>query len=170
MYGSVHVRSYKMTARDPNERATSDLKLESDYPPRPYPELMGEGYGSYDVLDLHLPDWYTGRHALLVYKNEDFRERIEDWSKEWPSKLALGKYKAELMWCDCCGLHAVGVEPGNASDLGIPFHEWHHMGSRTEIHAHNLDTLGQLAVCFAVWCHYLNGLEVIFRKENGYKD
>lgn len=158
--------------RDPNERATELYALnwenEKRFFPQPWPELMGEGYATYGVLNLHLPDWFTGRHALRVYQNEKFRQAIEEWAAKYPSKLTLGKYQVTLSWCACCGLNHVSCVQGNACSLGIDFHEWHHHIGRTAITEHNIDSLGQLTVLFVTWCHYLNGLEAIFAEENGY--
>ena len=159
--------------RDPKECATEHYVIdwetkEKIFYPQPLPELIGEGFGSYSVLNLHLPDWFTGRQALLVYQNKKFREAIEEWAAIYPKKLTLGKFQVGLSWCACCGLNHVSAIPGNACSLGIDFHEWNRGNGRTRITEHNIDSLGQLSVLFQTWCHYLNGLEVIFSEENGY--
>lgn len=133
-----------------------------------YPQFI-KGYG---VIGLILPEWFTKKHAKLIYNDKQLHDALQNRAKmfcemfpqyitDWETRRTKRvEYSVNLLWCECCGLHHVEVRPGDATSLGIDFHEWDEGSSRNKISDHNIDSMHHLIILYQVWAQYLNWLEL----------
>ena len=124
-----------------------------------YPHILGgtEGFG---VADLFLPTWFTKSLAKRIFEDDKLKENLTLEIKRMSEGVIFfysdGKPYKQIAWpafCKCCGVHHFETD-GDATSLGIDFHQWTEGYPLNHLGGHNIDSLAQAVVLLNAWARY----------------